>query len=32
MNTDVSPYIFKFKFFFKYTDFAMAASIHIGLL
>ena len=31
MNTDVSPYIFKFKLFFKNTCFIMAAWIHFGL-
>ena len=32
MYTDVSPYILKFKLFFKNTCFTMAAWIHVGLL
>ena len=32
MNADVSPYILKFKFFFKKTCSTMAAWINVGLL
>ena len=32
MNADVSPYILKFKFFFKNTCSTMAACIPVGLL
>ena len=32
MNMDVSPYILKFKFFFKNTCSKMTAWIHVGLL
>ena len=32
MNTDVSPYILKFKIFFKNTCSTMVAWIHVGLL
>ena len=32
MDMNVSPYIMKFKFFFKNTCSAMTARIHVGLL
>ena len=32
MNIDVSPYILKFKFFFKNTFSTMTAWIHVGIL
>ena len=32
LNKNVSPYILKFKFFFKNTCFTMATWIHVDLL